>query len=138
MLFRHERRHKAAHIETVLLHLLSDKRSTRLVLRNREGEVTSVKLAILNSLQMGFRTLALQKRSSEVWKVLGLVKKEFENFGGLLEKAQKNIQTGMSQLDEVVGTRTRAIQRQLRGVDSLPAAGSDQSILPDIAEEKVD
>jgi DNA recombination protein RmuC len=95
-------------------------------------------VAILNSLQMGFRTLALQKRSSEVWKVLGSVKKEFENFGGLLEKAQKNIQTGMSQLDEVVGTRTRAIQRQLRGVDSLPAAGSDQSILPDITEEKGD
>jgi len=95
-------------------------------------------VAILNSLQMGFRTLALQKRSSEVWKVLGLVKKEFENFGGLLEKAQKNIQTGMSQLDEVVGTRTRAIQRQLRGVDSLPAAGNDQNILPDLTEEKGD
>ncbi len=95
-------------------------------------------VAILNSLQMGFRTLALQKRSSEVWKVLGLVKKEFENFGGLLEKAQKNIQTGMSQLDEVVGTRTRAIQRQLRGVDTLPAADSDNKILPDIMEEKGD
>jgi DNA recombination protein RmuC len=96
-------------------------------------------VAILNSLQMGFRTLALQKRSSEVWKVLGSVKKEFENFGGLLEKAQKNIQTGMSQLDEVVGTRTRAIQRQLRTVDSLPAAGNtNQSILPDITEDKVD
>jgi DNA recombination protein RmuC len=96
-------------------------------------------VAILNSLQMGFRTLALQKRSSEVWKVLGSVKKEFENFGGLLEKAQKNIQTGMSQLDEVVGTRTRAIQRQLRTVDSLPAAGNtNQSILPDITEEKGD
>lgn len=95
-------------------------------------------VAILNSLQMGFRTLALQKRSSEVWKVLGLVKKEFENFGGLLEKAQKNIQTGMSQLDEVVGTRTRAIQRQLRGVDSLPAAENENKILPDIMEEKGD
>jgi DNA recombination protein RmuC len=80
----------------------------------------------------------LQKRSSEVWKVLGLVKKEFENFGGLLEKAQKNIQTGMSQLDEVVGTRTRAIQRQLRTVDSLPAAGNDQGILPDMTEGKGD
>jgi DNA recombination protein RmuC len=96
-------------------------------------------VAILNSLQMGFRTLALQKRSSEVWKVLGSVKKEFENFGGLLEKAQKNIQTGMSQLDEVVGTRTRAIQRQLRTVDSLPAAGNtNQGILPDMTEEKGD
>jgi len=78
-------------------------------------------MAILNSLQMGFRTLALQKRSSEVWKVLGNVKKEFENFGGLLEKAQKNIQTGLGQLDDVVGTRTRAINRELRNVESLPA-----------------
>ena len=78
-------------------------------------------MAILNSLQMGFRTLALQKRSSEVWKVLGTVKKEFEVFGGLLEKAQKNIQTGLGQLDDVVGTRTRAIQRQLRDVETLPA-----------------
>jgi DNA recombination protein RmuC len=94
-------------------------------------------VAILNSLQMGFRTLALQKRSSEVWKVLGSVKKEFENFGGLLEKAQKNIQTGMTQLDEVVGTRTRAIQRQLRGVDGLPATEVEK-ILPDIIDEKSD
>lgn len=77
-------------------------------------------MAILNSLQMGFRTLALQKRSSEVWQVLATVKKEFENFGGLLEKAQKNIQTGLGQLDDVVGTRTRAINRQLRQVESLP------------------
>ncbi len=81
-------------------------------------------MAILNSLQMGFRTLALQKRSSEVWKVLGNVKKEFENFGGLLEKAQKNIQTGLGQLDDVVGTRTRAINRELRDVERLPAVES--------------
>ena len=88
-------------------------------------------VAILNSLQMGFRTLALQKRSSEVWKILGSVKKEFDNFGGLLEKAQKNIQTGLGQLDDIVGTRTRAIKRHLRSVDNLPE--SDQSsILPDM------
>lgn len=78
-------------------------------------------MAILNSLQMGFRTLALQKRSSEVWKVLGSVKNEFEVFGGLLEKAQKNIQTGLGQLDDVVGARTRAIKRKLRDVETLPA-----------------
>jgi DNA recombination protein RmuC len=77
-------------------------------------------MAILNSLQMGFRTLSLQKRSSEVWKVLGTVKEEFKVFGGLLEKAQKNIQTGLGQLDDVVGTRTRAIQRQLRNIETLP------------------
>jgi DNA recombination protein RmuC len=64
-----------------------------------------------------------------VWKVLGSVKKEFETFGGLLEKAQRNFQTGMGQLDEVVGTRTRAIQRQLRNVEELPAA-ADPVTLP--------
>jgi DNA recombination protein RmuC len=88
-------------------------------------------MAILNSLQMGFRTLALQKRSSEVWKVLGNVKKEFENFGGLLEKAQKNIQTGLGQLDDVVGTRTRAIKRELRNVESLPVVDASLK-LPEI------
>jgi DNA recombination protein RmuC len=74
---------------------------------------------ILNSLQMGFRTLAIQKRSSEVWQVLGGVKKEFNQFGALLEKAQNNIQTGLNQLDDVVGKRTRAIQRKLKGVETL-------------------
>ncbi|MBC7641854.1 MAG: DNA recombination protein RmuC [Flavobacterium sp.] len=77
-------------------------------------------MAILNSLQMGFRTLSLQKRSSEVWKVLSSVKKEFENFGGLLDKAQKNIQTGLGQLDDLVGTRTKAIQRQLKNIETNP------------------
>jgi len=75
--------------------------------------------AILNSLQMGFRTLAIQKRSSEVWTVLGAVKKEFENFSGILSKAQNNIQTGLNQLDDVMGKRTRAIQRRLKGVEAL-------------------
>ncbi|MFR7809808.1 MAG: DNA recombination protein RmuC [Butyricimonas faecihominis] len=75
--------------------------------------------AILNSLQMGFRTLAIQKRSSEVWRILGGVKAEFEKFGGLLEKAQKNLQTANNQLEEVMGKRTRAIQRQLRSVEAL-------------------
>jgi DNA recombination protein RmuC len=88
-------------------------------------------VAILNSLQMGFRTLALQKRSSEVWQVLSSVKTEFEKFGGLLEKAQKNIQTGLGQLDDVVGTRTRAIKKQLRNVELLPVAKAD-AVLPDL------
>ena len=75
--------------------------------------------AILNSLQMGFRTLAIQKSSSEVWKVLGAVKKEFENFGGLIGKAQNNIQTGLNQLDEVLGVRTRAINSKLKNINLL-------------------
>lgn len=77
--------------------------------------------AILNSLQMGFRTLAIQKRSGEVWRVLGAVKTEFEKFGGLLEKAQKNIHAANEQIEEVMGKRTRAIQRELRHVEALPA-----------------
>ena len=89
--------------------------------------------AILNSLQMGFKTLAIQKRSSEVWQVLGAVKKEFENFGGIMGKAQKNIQTGLNQLDEVMGKRTRAIQRRLKGVEALSEAET-KNILPEIGD----
>ena len=93
-------------------------------------------MAILNSLQMGFRTLALQKRSSEVWGVLANVKAVFEKFGGMLEKAQKNIQTGLGQLDDVVGTRTRAIKRQLKDIESLPAV-EGQIVLPEIISTDV-
>jgi DNA recombination protein RmuC len=88
--------------------------------------------AILNSLQMGFRTLALQQRSSEVWKILGAVKTEFEKFGGLMEKAQKNLHTASSQIDELMGTRTRAINRKLQQVEALPSSTANQSdaVLP--------
>jgi DNA recombination protein RmuC len=88
-------------------------------------------MAILNSLQMGFRTLALQKRSSEVWGVLAAVKTEFEKFGGMLDKAQKNIQTGLGQLDDVVGARTRAIKRQLKNIESIPSVEAPE-VLPGI------
>ena len=84
--------------------------------------------AILNSLQMGFKTLAIQKRSSEVWTVLGEVKKEFNNFGGMMQKAQKNIQTGLNQLDDVMGVRTRAIERKLKDVSSLDEGNSTSKI----------
>ena len=91
--------------------------------------------AILNSLQMGFKTLAIEKRSSEVWTVLGAVKKEFEQFGGLLQKAQKNIQGGLDDIDKLVGTRTRAIQRQLKNVEALDLATTKQLLPEDIAED---
>jgi DNA recombination protein RmuC len=94
--------------------------------------------AILNSLQMGFKTLAIQKRSGEVWKVLGAVKKEFETFGGLLDKAHKNITTAGDTIESLMGTRTRAIQRTLKGVESISTADA-KLILPDItgAEESI-
>ncbi|MBE0675505.1 MAG: DNA recombination protein RmuC [Bacteroidales bacterium] len=89
--------------------------------------------ALLNSLQMGFRTLAIQKRSSEVWKILGAVKKEFESFGGLLQKAQGNIRTGLGQLEDVVGVRSRAIEKKLKSVDALGSAET-KLILPEITD----
>lgn len=87
--------------------------------------------AFLSSLQMGFRTLAIEKRSGEVWQLLGAVKTEFGNFAGMLDKAQKNIQTGLDQLENVAGVRTRAIQKRLRGVDTLPDT-EVQKILPEL------
>ena len=84
--------------------------------------------AILNSLQMGFRTLAIQKRTSEVWGVLGAVKTEFGKFGGMLEKVQKNLQSAGDQLEEVMGKRTRAIERKLRQVEALPVEDSSKML----------
>jgi DNA recombination protein RmuC len=92
--------------------------------------------AILNSLQMGFKTLAIQQRSGEVWKILGAVKKEFELFGGLVEKAQGNIQTGLNQLDDVLGKRTRAIQRKLKSVEVIESIDS-KLILPELSDEEL-
>lgn len=82
--------------------------------------------AILNSLQMGFRTLAIQKRSSEVWQVLGAIKTEFGKFGELIEKTQKKLHEANSELDKLVGTRTRVIQRKLKDIEELPDLESDK------------
>ena len=84
--------------------------------------------AFLNSLQMGFRTLAIQKRSSEVWEVLGAVKTEFEKFGGVLAGAQQKLAQANSELDRLVGVRTRQIQRRLSAVTALPEENSARVI----------
>lgn len=76
--------------------------------------------ALLNSLQMGFRTLAIQKRSSEVWKVLGAVKTEFDRFGDVLEATQKRLEQTSTELDKLVGVRTRQIRSKLRTVTAMP------------------
>ncbi|MDQ7817151.1 MAG: DNA recombination protein RmuC [Melioribacteraceae bacterium] len=82
--------------------------------------------ALLNSLQMGFRTLAIEKRSSEVWKILSGVKKEFENFGKVLDKTQKKLQEASNTIDEAAKS-SRKIERQLKDVQGLPS--SDESKL---------
>ena len=93
--------------------------------------------AILNSLQMGFRTLAIQKRTGEVWSILGAVKTEFSKFGGLLEKVQKNLHLAGDQLEEVMGKRTRAIERKLRQVEQLPHEGSE-ALHPSLIDDEDD
>jgi len=88
-------------------------------------------LALLNSLQMGFRTLALEKRSSEVWEVLGAVKTEFGKFGDILAKTKKKLDEASNTIEQAE-TRTRAMARQLRTVEALPDARSAQ-LLPGLA-----
>lgn len=87
--------------------------------------------ALLNSLRMGFRTLAIEKRSSEVWQILGAVKTEFGKFGVVLEKTRKQLDAARNTIDSA-GVRTRAIERKLRGVEELPTSDS-QALLGDLA-----
>lgn len=79
----------------------------------------STMAAMLNSLQMGFRTFAIQKRSSEVWRVLGAVKTEFQKFSNVLASSRKRLQQVDDELEQLIGTRTRAITRNLRAVEQL-------------------
>lgn len=88
--------------------------------------------ALLNSLQMGFKTLAIEKRSSEVWKVLGAVKTEFEKFGGVLSKTQDKINQASNELETLVGTRTKQIQRKLSSIQKL-SVHEAENYLPTIA-----
>ena len=91
--------------------------------------------ALLNSLQMGFKTLAIQKHSGEVWEVLGAVKTEFANFSKVLGNARNRIRMADEELEKLIGTRTRAIERKLRRVESLTAAESvDVLDLPDLSD----
>jgi DNA recombination protein RmuC len=93
--------------------------------------------ALLNSLQMGFRTLAVQKRSSEVWSVLGAVKSEFGKFSEHLGKVQKQLRTASGSLETLRVTRTNQIERKLRSVESLDSAESKEilELPPEEAEE---
>ena len=90
--------------------------------------------AILNSLQMGFRTVAIERRSSEVWKILGAVKTEFGRFSEVLKKAQEKIMKAGEDIDELVGTRTRKIQGKLKEVQELPYLESENLLGDAIGE----
>ncbi len=109
-------------MESLYAEVIRDSALSQLLQKEYKVVVTgpTTLAAMLNSLQMGFKTLAIQKRSGEVWKVLGAVKTEFGKFGDLIQKAQKKLQDANSDLDNLVGTRTRVIQRKLREVEELP------------------
>lgn len=89
--------------------------------------------AVLNSLQLGFQTLAIQTRSSEVWQALSGVKTEFGKFGDILDKTQKKLQEASNHIDQA-SVRTRAIERKLRNVQELPSAESSQNLLEAVIE----
>ena len=96
--------------------------------------------ALLTSLQMGFRTLAIEKRSSDVWSVLGAAKTEFEKYGDVWDKLGKQLDTARRTVDEA-GKRTRAVSRKLRDVEAVEA--TDPSALlelttPDLADDEED
>jgi DNA recombination protein RmuC len=85
-------------------------------------------LAMLNSLHMGFRTLALEQQASEVWKVLGAVKTEFDRYGDWVEKVREQVQKAADTLDRA-DTRSRQMRRALKNVEALPE-GEAQALLP--------
>jgi DNA recombination protein RmuC len=91
--------------------------------------------ALLNSLQMGFRTLAIQKRSSEVWQLLGAVKNEFGKFGDVLNMVRKKLDEAGKHID-ATSVRTRAIERKLRDVESLPGEQTQQLLGDTLASEE--
>ena len=99
-------------------------------LLQRDYQITvagpSTMAALLNALQMGFRTLAIQKRSGEVWQILGAVKTEFEKFGSGLQSMQRHLNQTGNDLEELIGTRSRAITRKLESVQQLePTEAAD-------------
>lgn len=95
----------------------------------------STMAALLNSLQMGFKTLAVQKRSAEVWKILGSVKTEFDKFNDVLVMTQQRLNQANSELDKLVGVRTRQIQRKLKDVQKASSFDDDVNLLSDSSEE---
>lgn len=93
--------------------------------------------ALLNSLQMGFRSVAIQQRSSEVWEVLRAVRTEFESFEKVLTLTQNRLDQASRELDKLVGVRTRQIRRRLKEVETLDTAAAREILELDEPEEPV-
>ncbi|MBU5336927.1 DNA recombination protein RmuC [Intestinibacter bartlettii] len=107
--------------EGIYAEVLKNQSLVELIQREYKVNITgpTTLVALLNSLQMGFRSLAIEKHSSEVWKILGAVKTEFSKFETVLNSAQNKLNQASSEIDKLVGTRTRQINRKLKNVDKL-------------------
>lgn len=107
--------------EGIYAEVLKNQSLVEMVQRDYKVNITgpTTLVALLNSLQMGFRSLAIEKHSSEVWKILGAVKTEFSKFETVLNSAQNKLNQASSEIDKLVGTRTRQINRKLKSVDKL-------------------
>lgn len=107
--------------EGIYAEVLKNQNLVELIQREYKVNITgpTTLVALLNSLQMGFRSLAIEKHSSEVWKILGAVKTEFSKFETVLNSAQNKLNQASSEIDKLVGTRTRQINRKLKNVDKL-------------------
>lgn len=119
--------------EVINLGLLEELQKNKIVVTG-----PSTFLAFLNALQMGFKTLTIQKKSADVFKLLSAVKTEFIKFSETLEKAQNNVEKVSKDIDELVGKRTRAIKRKLENIETLPELEAKTIINDEIEGEKND
>ena len=124
--------------EGVYAEVLKNQNLVELIQREYKVNITgpTTLVALLNSLQMGFRSLAIEKHSSEVWKILGAVKTEFSKFETVLNSAQNKLNQASSEIDKLVGTRTRQINRKLKNIDKLSFEDTDAYLPQEDSEDE--
>ena len=123
--------------EGIYAEVLKNQNLVELIQREYKVNITgpTTLVALLNSLQMGFRSLAIEKHSSEVWKILGAVKTEFSKFETVLNSAQNKLNQASSEIDKLVGTRTRQINRKLKNIDKLSFEDTDAYLPQEDSED---
>ena len=124
--------------EGIYAEVLKNQNLVELIQREYKVNITgpTTLVALLNSLQMGFRSLAIEKHSSEVWKILGAVKTEFSKFETVLNSAQNKLNQASSEIDKLVGTRTRQINRKLKNIDKLSFEDTDAYLPQEDSEDE--
>nr|WP_295763714.1 DNA recombination protein RmuC [uncultured Intestinibacter sp.] len=124
--------------EGIYAEVLKNQNLVELIQREYKVNITgpTTLVALLNSLQMGFRSLAIEKHSSEVWKILGAVKTEFSKFETVLNSAQNKLNQASSEIDKLVGTRTRQINRKLKNIDKLNFEDTDAYLPQEDSEDE--